>query len=107
MGAILPRSPSIKRKLSGDGRHVSVVFAPAVLLTLSILKLNSVPDPLSGVTPSFTKADMRRVFVVPGPVLRILPATVQLLAVRPAAATNGDEKVATEESKVKSPWKAM
>jgi hypothetical protein len=102
---VLPRSASIKRKLSGDGRQLRAVFAPAVLLTLSILKLKSVPDPFSGVTPSFTKADMRRVFVVPGPLFRILPATVQPLAVRPAAATNGEEKVATEESKAKSAWK--
>ena len=31
--------------------------------------------------------------------------TFQLLAVSPAAATNGAEKVTTVESKVKSPWK--
>jgi hypothetical protein len=48
------RSASIKKKLSGDGRQVSGVFVPGVLLTRSIRKLRSAPVPSSGDTPSFT-----------------------------------------------------
>ena len=73
--------------MSGDGRQVSGVFVPGVLLTRSIRKLKSVPEPFNGVTPSFTNAEMRSVLIVPGPLLRMLAATVQPLAVRPAAAT--------------------
>ena len=55
----------MKKKLSGAGRQTNGLVAPGVLLTLSILRLNSVPDPFSGVKSS-EKADMRRVLVVPG-----------------------------------------
>jgi hypothetical protein len=77
-----------------------------LLLTLSILRLNSVPDPFSGVK-SFEKADMRRVLIVPGPVLRMFAETFQLVAVSPAEFVYGDEKVTIAESKVKSPWKPI
>ena len=53
---------------------------------------------------SFEKAETRSVLVVPGPVLRTLPETFQLLAVSPALETGGLWKVTTDESKVKSPW---
>ena len=68
--------------------------------------MNSVPDPFSGVK-SFEKADMRRVLIVPGPVLRMFAETFQLVAVSPAEFVYGDEKVTIAESKVKSPWKPM
>jgi hypothetical protein len=97
----------MKIKLSGAGFQVSVLVAPGVLLTLSILTLNSVPIPFSAVK-SFEKADMRSVLVVPGPLLRTLPETFQLTAVSPDACVGpGEEvrKVRTAESKRKSPWK--
>ena len=75
-----------------------------MLLTLSILRLKSAPDPLSGVKSS-EKADMRRVLSVPGPVLRMLEETFQLVPVRLNPCTCGVAKVTTAESKVKSPWK--
>ena len=96
----------MKMKLSGAGFQTSVLVSPGVLLTLSNLTLNSVPIPFSGVK-SFEKAEMRRVFIVPGPVLRTLPETFQLTAVSPAACVGpGEEvrKVSTAESKRKSPW---
>ena len=84
-----------------------------MLLTLSILRLKSVPDPFRGVKSS-EKADMRSVLIVPGPVLRMLEETFQLLPVSPAPCTNVPEgvgagttlpKLTTAESNVKSPWK--
>jgi len=74
-----------------------------VLLTLSILRLKSVPDPFSGVK-SREKADMRRVFIVPGPVSRMFEETFQLVAVSPAASACGVAKSTTAASKVKSAW---
>ena len=97
--------PSIKKKLSGGAAQTKGLIAPAVLLTLSILNSNSVPDPESGVK-SFEMADMRSVLIGPGPG-RIFAATFQLPAVSPACCTGGLEKVTTVSSKVKSPWKAM
>jgi len=97
----------MKIKLSGAGFQTRVLVAPGVLLTLSILTLKSVPIPFSGVK-SFEKAEMRNVFIVPGPLLRMLPDTFQLTAVRPAACVGPGEaprKVTTAESKRKSPWK--
>ena len=97
----------MKIKLFGVGFQASVLVLPGVLLTLSILTLNSVPIPLSAVK-SFEKAEMRRVFIVPGPLLRTFPDTFQLTAVSPVACVGpGDtvRKVTTAESKVKSPWK--
>ena len=76
-----------------------------MLLTLSILRLNSVPDPFSGVK-SCEKAEMRRVLIGPVPG-RMLAETFQLVPVSPAPATYGGEKVTTVSSKVKSPWKPM
>ena len=93
-------------KLSGSAVQTNGLISPGVLLTLSILRLKSGPDPFNGVKSS-EKADMRSVLIVPGPVLRMLAATFQLLAVSPAACTNGAENVTTAESKVKSPWKPM
>ena len=99
----------MKIKLSGSGFQTNGLIAPGVLLTLSILRLKSVPIPLSGMM-SFEKAEMRRVFIVPGPLLITLPETFQLTAVSPAACVGPGEtvrKVTTAESKVKSPWKPM
>src|ERR1700674_2992975 len=97
----------MKIKLAGAGFQTNGLVAPGVLLTRSILRLKSVPIPFSGVK-SFEKAEMRRVFIAPGPVLRTLPDTFQLTAVRPAACVGPGEtvrKVTTAESKRKSPWK--
>ena len=96
----------MKMKSSGEGRQVRVVITPGVLLTRSMRRLNSVPEPVSGVTPSFTKAETRRILIGPGPG-KTFPATVQLLAVSPAGWTTGLEKLTTVESKLKSPWKPM
>src|SRR5438477_8422732 len=91
-GGVLPGAwmsrvlPSMKKKLFGGAAQVSAVFAPGVLLTLVMFRLNRVPEPESGVK-SFEKADMRSVLVVPGPLLRTLPETFQLLAVSPAPDT--------------------
>ena len=106
MGVAVPRLASMKIKLFGFAAQTNGLIAPGALLTLSILSLNNVPDPFSGVK-SFEKADMRRVLIGPGPG-RTLPDTVQLEApVSPAAATGGLEKVQTVSSKVKSPWKPI
>ena len=94
----------MKKKLSGAGFQTNGLVSPGVLLTLSILRLKSSPDPFSGVKSS-EKADMRRVLSVPGPVLRMFAETFQLLPVSPAACTCGVAKLTTAESKVKSPWK--
>src|ERR1700682_6336826 len=97
----------MKIKLSGSGFQTNGLIAPCVLLTLSILRLNSVPIPFSGVK-SFEKAEMRSVLIVPGPVLRTLPDTFQLTAVSPAGCVGPGEEVRnvqTAESKRKSPWK--
>ncbi len=91
----------MRKKLSGDGCQFSGLTAPAVLLTRRMIKLKSVPEPLSGVKSS-EKADTRSTLIVPEP--RMLAETFQLLAVSPAAWTNGVWKVTTVVSKVKSPW---
>ena len=65
---------------------MSAVLAPGVLLTRVIFRVNRVPEPDSGVK-SFEKADIRSVLVVPGPELRTLPETFQLLAVNPELET--------------------
>ena len=107
MGECVSRLSSIKIKLSGAGFQASALVSPGVLLTLSILTLKSVPVPFSGVK-SFEKAEMRRVFIVPGPLLRMFPDTFQLTAVSPAACVGPGEEprnVQTAESKRKSPWK--
>src|SRR5438128_5530257 len=90
----------------GDtGAQTKGLRAPHVLLTLSILSSNSVPDPFSGTNVPIN-AEMRRVLVVPGPVLRMLEETFQYGSlVTPALCTCGVAKVTTAESKVKSPWK--
>ena len=93
-GGNVSRLSSIKMKLFGTGFQASVLVAPGVLLTLSILRLNSVPDPFSG-ERSFEKADTRSVFIVPGPVLRMFEETFQLVAVSPAPETGGLWKVTT------------
>ena len=92
--------------MAGAGFQTNGLIAPGVLLTLSILTLNSVPDPFSG--GKFEEAEMRRVLVVPGPVLKTFPDKLQSTAVRPAAWVGPGEtvrKVTTAESKVKSPSK--
>ena len=91
-------------KVIWGGCQTSVVLAPHVLLTLSILRLYSTPDPFSGVKSS-EKADTRRVLIGPGPG-RTFPDTFQLVEVSPAAATGPTVgKLMTVESKMKSPWK--
>jgi hypothetical protein len=94
----------MKIRESGAGCQTNGLVAPDVLLTLTILRLNNVPDPFIGSWGS-ERADMRRVFSVPGPVLRMSALTFQLVAVSPAAATRGFAKLTIAESKVKSPWK--
>ena len=96
-GAYCPRVELMKRKLSGTGTQTNEVLSPVVPLTLSILSSNSVPDPSRGME-LFEEADTRRVLIVPGPVLRMVAETVQLVAVSPAACTNGGEKLTTAES---------
>ena len=86
------------------GAQTKGLEAPQVLLTLSILRTNSVPEPESGVK-SFEKADRRRVLIVPGPVLMTLDETFQLTLVNPEGEAAGLAKLTTAESKVKSPWK--
>ena len=93
---------SMKKKLSGAGFQVKGLMSPGVLLTRSIRRLKSVPIPFSGVKSS-EKAEMRRVLVVPGPVLRMFEETFQLVAVSPAPCTCGVAKLTTAESNVKSP----
>ena len=101
LGLCCPKSASKKKKLFGGGRQTNGLIAPGVLLTLSILRLKSVPDPFSGVSSS-ERANTCRVLSVPGPVLRIVEEMVQLVAVSPASCACGVAKVTTAESKVKS-----
>ena len=56
MGTNTFRLSPMKLKLSGSAAQTNGLISPGVLLTLSILRLNSVPDPFSGVK-SFEKAD--------------------------------------------------
>ena len=94
----------MKTKLFGGGAQTNWLVLPGVLLTRSILRLKSVPDPLSGVKSS-EKADMRKVLIGPGPG-RMFAVTFQFPPpVSPAACTKGAGKVTTVSSKVKSPWK--
>ena len=67
----------MKRKLLGDDAQVKAVFAPGVPLTRVMLKLKSVPEPLSGVNPSLEKAEIRSVRIGPPPG-RMFPDTFQL-----------------------------
>ena len=103
------RSVSINSKSFGNGDHVSVVLWPGVALTLTHLVFNRTPEPLSGVTPSFTKAERRKVFNVPGPVFRTFEPTVHPLPVRPApwAELPNGLGTAMAESKTMSPWNPM
>src|SRR5438477_9590100 len=107
-GGVLPGAwmsrvlPSMKKKLFGGAAQVSAVFAPGVLLTLVMFRLNRVPEPESGVK-SFEKADMRSVRIGPPPGI-MFPDTFQLAAVSPVPDTGVPWKVTTVSSKVKSPW---
>ena len=96
------RAPSIKMKLSGAGAQFNGDTSDGLLLTRTMRRLNNVPEPVSGVKSS-ENADTRRVLIGPGPG-KMLADTFQLVAVSPAAWTNGEEKLTTDESKVKSPW---
>ena len=96
----------MKMKSSGAGRQTNVVLSPAVSLTRSILRLKSVPGPDSGVIPSFTNAETRKIRIGPEPG-KTFPETVHPVAVNPAPTTGGLEKLTTVESKEKSPWKPM
>ena len=84
-GSCVFRSASSKIKLFGFGFQTNGLVAPGVLLTLTILRLNNVPDPFSGVK-SCEKADMRRVLIGPVPG-RMLAETFQLVPVSPAPFT--------------------
>lgn len=66
MGVNVFRSASIKRKLFGAAAQINGLISPGVLLTRSILRLNNVPDPFSGVK-SFEKAETRSVLIGPAP----------------------------------------
>src|SRR5476649_1410599 len=48
-GSCVFRSASSKIKLFGFGFQTNGLVVPGVLLTLTILRLNNVPDPFSGV----------------------------------------------------------
>src|SRR5436190_2142832 len=93
----------MKRKSFGDAAHVRAVFAPDVLLTRAIFRLNNTPEPERGVK-SFEKAEIRRVLIGPLPGT-MLPDTFQFVTVRPVPDTGGFWKVITVSSKVMSPWK--
>ena len=67
------KSGSKKIKLSGSGFQTNGLVAPGLPSTLTILRLNNVPDPFNCVMLSNEKTDMRRVLIVPGPLL-IMPA---------------------------------
>jgi hypothetical protein len=83
LGTVVLSWSSINSKSSGDGFQFSGLIGPGVLLTRRMIRLNSVPDPLSGMKSS-EKADIRRILTEPGPLLIMLPETFQLLAVTPA-----------------------
>src|SRR5438552_15800836 len=100
-GACFTRLVSMKTKLFGEDAHVSAVLAPTVLLTLVKFKLNSVPDPDSGVDV-VENAEMRSVLIVPAP--RMFPLTFQFDAVNPAGEAGFAWNVTTDESYVKSLW---
>lgn len=72
----------MKIRLLGSADQTKGLVAPGMLLSLRILRLNIVPDPLSGVRSS-EKADTRKVFIVPGPELIILAETLHWLPVSP------------------------
>src|SRR2546423_14824726 len=92
------RLVSMKIKLFGGAAQVSAVFAPEVLLTLVMFRLNRVPEPESEVK-SFEKADIRTVLIGPPPG-RTLPDTFQFVAVSPALETGVPWKATTVSSKV-------
>src|SRR4051812_3215512 len=96
-------------KSFGKARQAREVFWPGVALTLFHFMLKTAPAPINGVTPSLENAETRRVLNVPGPVLRTLPETVQLLEVNPTALTGAVRGVgaATAESKSISAWKPI
>lgn len=100
-GGSMFKSASMKIKLSGSGFQTNGVASPGVLLMRVMFRLNSVPEPESGVK-SLEKADIRSVLMGPAPG-RTFPDTFQLPPVSPAFATGGFWKVTTVSSKVKSP----
>ena len=61
-GEIEFKSLSMNSKSFGNGCQLNGVLCPSVLLTRTQRVLKRTPDPLSGVTPSLTKADTRKVF---------------------------------------------
>jgi len=85
LGETAFKSASMNSKSLGNGLQAKELVVPGTLLTLNILRLNSAPDPFNGVTPSFENAEIRTVFIVPGPELITVDPTVQPLAVSPAA----------------------
>ena len=87
----------MKKKSSGGGSQINWLTAPGVPVTLSILRLNSVPAPFNGVK-SFEKADTFSVLIGPAPG-KTLPDTFQLVPVRSAPCTGGLEKFTTVSSK--------
>ena len=97
------------KSFPGRTLQVSAVDAPGELLTRFQWITKRFPAPLSGVTPSLTNAATRRVFNVPGPVLRTFEPTVHPLAVRPDGATDAAAGLGTAmaESNTRSPWNPM
>src|SRR5437867_1128308 len=98
-GTCVSRLSSMKIKLFGSAAQTNGLISPGVLLTLSILSWNSVPDPFSGVRV-LMKAERRTVLVVPGPELRMAAETFQFASlVSPALCTTfGVAKLTTAES---------
>src|SRR5437870_7079590 len=97
-GACLLVLPSMNTKLLGELRQVSVVVAPAVLLTRTKFRLNSTPEPDSGTGGSSRlRAESRS--VEPWLVVMTFAETLQLPAVNPAFETRGVWKPTTVGSK--------
>jgi hypothetical protein len=79
------KSVSMNWKSFGKADQVTAVLCPGELLTRTHRVLKRTPAPVSGVTPSLTKAEIRKVLNVPGPVLRTFEPTVQgTVVVKPA-----------------------
>ena len=79
---------SMKTKSLGAATHVRGVIVPGVSLTRSRFKLKRVPEPESGVKPSFEKAEIRRVRIGPEPG-KTLAVTFQFPPVSPALEAGG------------------
>ena len=90
-----------KKKPSGGAQASAVLALGRLRLALFILSSNSVPEPWSGVVWLSELATMRKVLIVLVPIT--FPLTFQSLAVSPAGWTGFSSKLATDESKTRSP----